>query len=62
MSALFSIVHTFPNGERNGSGLVTSGNTNPPPVGKWDKADAEELAESMRAHNPGHTFTVIPSS
>ena len=57
----FSIRHTFPNGQRIGAGLVTSGNTTPPPVATYTKAEAETLAASMRRHNPGHTFDVVPA-
>lgn len=55
----YSIRHTFPNGQTLGHGLVTSGNSYPPPIATYDEVEANELAERMRAVNPGHTFEVV---
>lgn len=65
---MLAIRHTFPNGQQlNGAkrsdsqGLVTAGASNPPQVAYWiSLEEAEETAESMRLHNPGSTFEVVP--
>lgn len=52
-----AIVHTFPNGERISTGHVRAGVTQQ--IARYYGAEADEAAQRMREHNPGHTFDVV---
>lgn len=59
----FAIRMTFPGGGRIGDGLLTAGNSYPPPVAPWyGREAAEEAAAYMRSLpiNKGYTFEVVP--